>query len=60
MTRAYGMAEVSLITPLDFLRLPIAGVLGLVAFNEVPDGWSIAGAVVIIGAALVIARRETR
>jgi drug/metabolite transporter (DMT)-like permease len=60
MTRAYGMAEVSLITPLDFLRLPIAGVLGLVAFNEVPDVWSIAGAVVIIGAALVIARRETR
>ena len=60
MTRAYGIAQMSLIAPLDFLRLPVAGLLGLVAFDEVPDLWSIAGAVVIIGAALVVARRETR
>ena len=60
MTRAYGLAPVSLITPLDFLRLPVAGLLGLLAFDEVPDLWSIAGAVVIIGAALVVARRESR
>jgi len=60
MTRAYGMADVSLITPLDFLRLPVAGMLGLLAFDEVPDLWSIAGGAVIVGAALVVARHETR
>ncbi len=60
MTRAYAVTEVTLIAPLDFLRLPIAGLFGLAAFGEVPDGWSIAGAVVIIAAALVVARRETR
>lgn len=60
LTRAYAAAEVTAIQPLDFLRLPFAGVLGLAIFDEVPDLWSVAGAVVIIAAALMIARRETR
>jgi len=60
MTRAYAIADVTLIAPLDFLRLPLAGIFGLAAFDEIPDLWSIGGALLIIGAAVTVARRETR
>jgi drug/metabolite transporter (DMT)-like permease len=40
------------------LRLPIAALVGLFLFDEVPDGWTIAGGLVIAGASAYIARRD--
>jgi drug/metabolite transporter (DMT)-like permease len=60
LARAYDAAEVTIVAPLDFLRLPISAVLGFALFDEVPDRLSILGMIIIIAASLYIARRETR
>lgn len=56
LARAYDAGEVTVIAPFDFLRLPIAAVLGFALFNEVPDRLSIAGTLIIIAASVYIAR----
>ena len=58
LARAYDAAEVTVVAPFDFLRLPIAAVLGFALFNEVPDRLSILGMVIIISASLYIAHRD--
>ena len=60
LARAYDAAEVTVIAPFDFLRLPIAAILGFVIFSEVPDLMTILGMTIIIAASVYIARRETR
>ena len=55
---ALRMVDASIIAPTDFLRLPIAALVGLTLFNEVPDLWTIAGGLVIAGASAYIARRD--
>ena len=57
LARAYDAGEVTVIAPLDFLRMPLAAVLGLAVFHEVPDVWSVAGTAVIFAALLFITRR---
>lgn len=58
LARAYDAAEVTIIAPFDFLRLPVAAVLGFALFDELPDRYSLLGMAVIIAASLYIARRE--
>ncbi len=58
LTRAYAAGEVTIIAPLDFTRIIIAGIIGFVLFSEVPDAWAFAGTAVIIGACVYIVRRE--
>lgn len=58
LARAYDAADVTVVAPFDFLRLPVAAVLGFALFSEVPDRTSIAGMAIIIAASIYIARRE--
>ncbi len=58
LARAYDAAEVTIVAPFDFLRLPIAAVLGFALFDEIPDRWSVLGMGIIVAASLYIARRE--
>ncbi len=58
LARAYDAAEVTVVAPFDFLRLPVAAVLGFAMFSEIPDRYSILGMGVIIAASLYIARGE--
>lgn len=58
LTRAMSIAEMSAIAPLDFVRLLFAAGIGFIWFAEVPDIWSAVGALVIVGSAVYIARRE--
>lgn len=60
LARAYDAAEVTVVAPFDFVRLPLAALLGYLVFAEIPDAWSFAGATVIIASALYLARREAR
>ena len=60
LARAYDAAEVGVVAPFDFVRLPFAALLGYFAFSEVIDLWSGGGTGVIIGASLYIAHRETQ
>jgi drug/metabolite transporter (DMT)-like permease len=60
MARAFDLADASLLAPLDYARLPFITLIAFFAFGEIPDLFTIAGAVVIVGAAIFMARREAR
>ena len=58
MIRGFRVGEATAMAPFDYVRLIYAGVLGFLVFHEVPDGWTLAGAAVVVGSTLYIARRE--
>jgi drug/metabolite transporter (DMT)-like permease len=57
-SRALAIADVSVVIPFDYLRLPFLAAIGFFAFGEVPEIWSWIGAGIIIASTLYIARRE--
>ncbi len=57
-TRALKLGEVSALTPISFMQLPIVVVLGWLLFGETVDRWTVTGAAVILGANAYIAHRE--
>lgn len=58
LVRAYRTADQSYVMIFDFLRLPFVAAMAFVMFGEIVDFWTWAGAALIIGSALYIARRE--
>lgn len=58
LARAYDAGEVTTVAPFDFVRLPVAALLGFALFDEIPDSYSILGMTIIIAASLYIAHRE--
>ncbi|MHA1566290.1 MAG: DMT family transporter [Alphaproteobacteria bacterium] len=58
LTQSFTLAETSFLMPFDYTRLPFTAVVAFVAFGEVPDFWTWAGAAVIAGSAIYISRRE--
>jgi drug/metabolite transporter (DMT)-like permease len=60
LVRAYGYGEVTIIAPMDYLRLPFAAAVGFAVFAEAPDLWSVLGTLVIVATSLYIARVEGR
>jgi drug/metabolite transporter (DMT)-like permease len=57
---ALRLADASVLAPISYVRLIFAAGFGLVLFNELPDWWLGAGAVLITGSALYITRREAQ
>jgi len=57
-TRALKLGEVSALTPISFMQLPIVAVFGWLLFDETLDRWTLLGALVILGANAYIAHRE--
>jgi drug/metabolite transporter (DMT)-like permease len=55
---AFKEADATLLAPVRFTRLIWATLIGVVAFAEVPDFWTIVGALVIAGSISYIAWRE--
>ncbi len=60
MVRAYAMADATALAPLDYTRLIFAAIFGFFLFAELPDGWTILGALIIAGSTLYITLREAR
>lgn len=60
MIRGYAVADASALAPFDYARLPIAAAFGFFLFAEVPDRYSLLGALLIAASTLYIARREAR
>jgi drug/metabolite transporter (DMT)-like permease len=60
LTRAFHTADISATQSLRFLDLVWASVAGWLVFGDVPSQWTWAGALVILGATVWIARREGR
>lgn len=54
--RACASGDTTVATPVDFLQLPFAALVGFALFGEVPDAWVFVGALVILAAVLGIAR----
>lgn len=60
LAQAYRAADISVLAPFDFFQLPAAAFFGFVAFGQLPDALSWAGAAIIVGSALYATYRETR
>jgi drug/metabolite transporter (DMT)-like permease len=60
MTRAYHIAEVSVVQPVRFLDLVWASVLGFIVFAHLPTVWALAGGSIICATTLWITRRDAR
>jgi len=60
MAQALKDADTTAVMPFDFGRLIWAGLIGFLFFSEIPDVWTVVGAVVIFSAAMYLAVQESR
>jgi drug/metabolite transporter (DMT)-like permease len=60
LTLAFRVSEASELAPYDFSQLVMAVIFGIVAFGEVPDGWTWVGGIIVVGTAIYVVRREAR
>jgi drug/metabolite transporter (DMT)-like permease len=58
MTRAYKLGDVSALTPINFVQLPLISLVAWLLFNELPDRYTVIGALIVFAATLYIAHRE--
>lgn len=54
ITAAYTYAPAKEVSVYDYSQIIFSAVLGYFLFNQLPDGWSVLGYVLIIGAAIVM------
>lgn len=59
-TRALKLGDVSALTPISFMQLPLVAIAGWLLFEERLDRWTVIGAGVIFAANAYIAHREAQ
>lgn len=59
LIRAFSLGEAGMLAPYAYTGLIFAAVWGAVLFAEIPDIWTIFGALVIAGAGIYVWHRET-
>ena len=57
---AWEAGEATAVAPFDYTRLIFAAIMGYVLFADIPGLPTVAGAALIVGSTLYIARREAR
>ncbi len=57
--RSFSTGEAAMLAPFSYTGLIFATLWGVLLFSELPDIWTIAGALVIAGAGLYVWHRET-
>ena len=60
MTRAFRLADATLVVPIDFLRLPLIAIVGALVYREPVEVTTFIGAAVIFAGTYYSLRRETR
>jgi drug/metabolite transporter (DMT)-like permease len=55
---AYRYADAATLAPFIYVSLITHGIAGYLVFDQVPDGWTLAGAAIIIASGLYILWRE--
>jgi len=60
ITRSFRVADISAVQSVKFLELVWAALLGLAMFDSAPEGWTLAGGVLILASTLWLARHESR
>lgn len=58
LIQAFGLAEAGALQPFSYTLLLWAAVVGFLAFGDVPDAWTLAGAAIILGSGLYAWHRE--
>jgi drug/metabolite transporter (DMT)-like permease len=53
LARALSHADATLVSPIDFLRVPLSALIGWLLYHEQVDVWTAAGAVLILGGNLL-------
>lgn len=59
MTRAFQLADATVVVPMDFLRLPLIAVVGYFFYGEKLDGWVLLGAAILCAGAWLNIRSAT-
>jgi len=59
-TRALKLGDVSALTPISFMQLPVVALFGFLLFGEKLDRWTVIGAAIIFTANFYIAHREAQ
>jgi len=59
LIRAFSLGEAAMLAPYVYFSLVFAAIWGFLFFAEIPDLWTVAGALVIAGAGLYVWHRET-
>ena len=60
ITSALSIAPATVVMPIDFIRLPVIAVIGMLAYNEALDVWVFVGAALIFGGNYLNILVETR
>ena len=60
MARALALADITIVFPLDFLRLPAMAVIGYLLYAEALDPWTAVGALIIFAGNWYSVREESR
>ncbi len=60
VTRAFALAPAAILAPFNYAQLIGATAFGYLMFGDLPDRWTIRGALVIVAAGLYVAYRERR
>lgn len=60
LTRGLQLEPAGRATAIGYLQVVFAAIWGALVFRELPDGWVIAGAAVILGSTLLLARIHAR
>ena len=58
--KAFSAAEAGTLAPFGYTGLIWAGLWGFVFFGQLPDVWTVTGAVIIVAAGLYVWSREAR
>jgi drug/metabolite transporter (DMT)-like permease len=56
LVRAYDYASANVLAPFSYVQIIAATLFGLVAFNDIPDMWTITGIALIIAAGVYVMR----
>ena len=60
LIKAFEAAPAATVTPFNYLGLLWATIFGFVFFSDLPDGWTLLGAAIIVASGFYIFRREQR
>lgn len=60
MIRAFALGPASSLAPFSYLNLVWATLLGLVVFGDLPDRWTVLGAVMLAGSGIYVLYRERK
>jgi len=60
LTKAYQLAEASVVVPYNYVQMLWMMLFGYLAFDQLPDGWTVAGGAIVLGSGIYLMRRDFR